>query len=146
MDIAIQSSDKSVSDVTDLASRHQSLQTEFIKNENRVNSAREASSTANSKAKSANDILYELNVEFKNISTALEIKSNFIGNGKDLAMDLQKRANELATSASNKLASISGMMYSKKSLNKPFCIFAIFQMLKKNLKILRDVYLHYHKN
>ncbi len=107
MDVAIQSSDKSVTDVTDLAARHQALQTDFIKNENRVNSAREASRSANGKASSANDVLYGLNNEFKNVSMALKSKSDVIGNGKDLAVDLQKRANELANSASNKLASIS---------------------------------------
>jgi hypothetical protein len=46
MDEAILSSDTSVSDVRDLSGRQQSLQTGFIKNENRVNSAREAAVTA----------------------------------------------------------------------------------------------------
>ena len=42
MDEAILSSDRSVSDVRDLSARQQSLQTGFIMNENRVNSARDA--------------------------------------------------------------------------------------------------------
>ena len=42
MDQAISSSDSSVSDVRDLSTRQQDLQTNFIKNENRVSAAREA--------------------------------------------------------------------------------------------------------
>ena len=46
MDEAILSSDRSVSDVRDLSARQQSLQTGFIMNENRVNSARDAAVAA----------------------------------------------------------------------------------------------------
>ena len=42
MDQAISSSDSSVNDVRDLSTRQQDLQTNFIKNENRVSAAREA--------------------------------------------------------------------------------------------------------
>ena len=37
-----------------------------------------------------------------------QVKTNDIGRAKDLAVDLQRRANELATSASNKMANIYG--------------------------------------
>ena len=46
MDEAILSSDRSVSDVRDLSARQQGLQTSFIMNENRVNSARDAAVAA----------------------------------------------------------------------------------------------------
>ena len=46
MDQAILSSDRSVSDVVDLSTRQQRLQTGFIMNENRVNSARDAAVAA----------------------------------------------------------------------------------------------------
>lgn len=106
MDEAILSSDRSVSDVRDLSARQQSLQTGFIMNENRVNSARDAAVAAKDLASSANAELYQLNAEFKNVSSSLEVKTNDIGRAKDLAVDLQRRANELATSASNKMANI----------------------------------------
>ena len=106
------SADTSVSDVRDLAVRQQTLQTGFIKNENRVNSARDAAKTAKGKASNANVELYQLNHEFKNVSTSLESKTAVIGSAKDIAVDLQKRANELATSASNKMANIYGIKIS----------------------------------
>ena len=39
-----------------------------------------------------------------------QVKTNDIGRAKDLAVDLQRRANELATSASNKMANIYGKL------------------------------------
>ena len=39
------------------------------------------------------------------------MKTDEIGRAKDLAVDLQRRANELATSASNKMANIYGRSY-----------------------------------
>ena len=39
-----------------------------------------------------------------------QVKTNDIGRAKDLAVDLQRRANELATSASNKMANIYGRL------------------------------------
>ena len=138
MDEAILSSDRSVSDVRDLSARQQSLQTGFIMNENRVNSARDAAVAAKDlvkvtlysyyhyqrkilkflkknisnypQASSANAELYQLNSEFKNVSSSLDVKTNDIGRAKDLAVDLQRRANELATSASNKMANIYGRL------------------------------------
>ena len=108
MSQAIQSSDNSVADVTDMTIRHQTLLTEFIKNENRVNAAREAAGTAKEKASGANAVLYQLNNAFKNVTNGLQTKTLAIGNAKDRAVDLQKRANALATSSSNKLSSING--------------------------------------
>ena len=61
-------------------------------------------------ASSANAELYQLNSEFKNVSSSLDVKTNDIGRAKDLAVDLQRRANELATSASNKMANIYGKL------------------------------------
>ena len=57
MDSATQSSDMFVADVTDLTGRHQALQTDFIKNENRVNAAREAAREAKENASGANQVL-----------------------------------------------------------------------------------------
>ena len=107
---AINSADTSVYDVRDLSTRQQTLQTNFIKNENHITSAREAAEMAKDQASNANKILYELNKEFKNVSDSLESKTSVIGQSKYRAVDLQKRANELATSASNKMASIRGEM------------------------------------
>ena len=53
-------------------------------------------------------VLYTLNNEFKNVSGILQEKSDAIGGAKDKAVDLQKRANELANSATNKMSSIIG--------------------------------------
>jgi len=60
MDRAVSSSDQSVVDVQFLAARHQPLQTDFIKNENRVNASREAAAQAKEKASAANAVLYEV--------------------------------------------------------------------------------------
>jgi hypothetical protein len=45
---------------------------------------------------------------FQNVSEVLAEKTTTIGGAKDLAMDLQKRANDLAGLASNKLSFLSG--------------------------------------
>ena len=45
---------------------------------------------------------------FKNVSEVLAEKTQTIGGAKDLALDLQKRANDLAAQASNKLSFLSG--------------------------------------
>lgn len=68
----------------------------------------QAASAAKAKASSANSVLYQLNIEFKNVSAGLDEKTESIGEAKDSAVDLQRRANELATSATNKLSSIYG--------------------------------------
>ncbi len=109
MDEAIVSSDSSMADVSDLVARHKTLQTDFIKNENRVKAAREAAASAKQKAFTATSVLYQLNNDFKNVSSSLEQKTKVIGSAKDQAVDLQRRANQLATSATNKLRSINGI-------------------------------------
>ena len=48
---------------------------------------------------------------FQNVSEVLAEKTTTIGGAKDLAMDLQKRANDLAGLASNKLSFLSGKFY-----------------------------------
>ena len=61
------------------------------------------------KANKASSDLYKLNADFFNVSTSLTAKSDKIGRSKDRALDLQKRANNLANSASSKLASLLDM-------------------------------------
>ena len=73
-----------------------------------MKSAREAAATAKDRASAANAVLYELNNEAKNVTAVLGEKTGVIGGAKDLAVDLQKRANEVANSATNKLSSIYG--------------------------------------
>ncbi len=73
--------------------------------------AREVAAAAREVASGANAVLYKLNNEFKNVSTSLADKTGLIRGAKDLAIDLQRRANELATSATNKLASIYGLWH-----------------------------------
>ena len=108
MDTAINAADKLVLDVSELALKQRRLQTDYIKNENRVTAATEAALKAKTKADKANTELYQLNNGFKNVSIVLEEKTNTIGGAKDLALDLQRRANELAAQASNKLSFLSG--------------------------------------
>ncbi len=108
MESAVNAADLSVIDVQDLALRQKSLQTDYIKNENRVKSATDAALKAKSQADKANTELYQLNNGFKNVSGSLVEKTAKIGGAKDLAVDLQRRANELAASATNKLAYLRG--------------------------------------
>ena len=54
---------------------------------------------------------------FKNVSEVLGEKTGTIGGAKDLAMDLQKRANDLAAQASNKLSFLSGKIQIDRMLN-----------------------------
>lgn len=110
MEKATNAADTSVTDVGDLAARQQQLQTEYIKNENRVKLAKEAAADAKARAEKANADLYELNNGFKNVSTALDAKTRLIGTAKDLAVDLQRRANTLSNSATNKLANLYGKL------------------------------------
>ena len=100
--------DRLVYDVQEMGVKQQSLQTNYIKNENRVTKATEAALKAKSQADKANTELYQLNNGFKNVSGALDTKTTTIGSAKDLAVDLQRRANDLAAQASNKLSFLSG--------------------------------------
>ncbi len=112
MDEAVSTADESVLGVAELAASSQPLQTDFMRNEVKVTAAREAAAKAKEKASAANAVLYQLNNAFKNVSATLDDKTRVIGGAKDLAVDLQKRANDLATSATNKLASIYGKVVS----------------------------------
>ena len=105
---AISKADNLVLDVSGLGMRQTSLQRDYTKNENRVLSATEAALKAKTKADKANTELYQLNNGFKNVSGTLEEKTVTIGGAKDLALDLQKRANDLAAQASNKLTYLTG--------------------------------------
>ena len=111
MDTAVNAADKLVLDVQELALKQRKLQTDYIKNENRVTAATEAALKAKTQADKANTELYQLNNGFKNVSGVLSEKTGTIGGAKDLALDLQRRANELAAQASNKLSFLSGKFY-----------------------------------
>ena len=111
MDNAINKADFLVMDVQGLGLRIQNLQTDYTKNEQRVESATDAALKAKIKANNANTELYQLNNDYKNVSGSLEEKTRTIGGAKDLAIDLQKRANDLAGQASNKLNYLSGTRF-----------------------------------
>jgi chromosome segregation ATPase len=93
--------------VSEVKRQQVNLQRDHIKNENRVNYATEAAIKAKAQADNANTELYHLNKGFQNVSEVLAEKTTTIGGAKDLAMDLQKRANDLAGLASNKLSFLS---------------------------------------
>jgi len=111
MEIAVHAADNLVLSVSDLGLKQVNLQRDHIKNENRVNNAAEAAMKAKAQADNANTELYHLNNGFKNVSERLAEKTQTIGGAKDLAMDLQKRANDLAAQASNKLNFLSDVEY-----------------------------------
>ena len=87
-----------------------------------MKSAREAAATAKDRASAANAVLYELNNEAKNVTAVLGEKTGVIGGAKDLAVDLQKRANEVANSATNKLSSIYGEILAADALLVAFLL------------------------
>jgi chromosome segregation ATPase len=109
MEAATGVSDETFQRTEDLVRRQKSLQTAFIANDNHVKSAQTAAEMAMNKANKASSDLYKLNADFFNVSTSLTAKSDKIGRSKDRALDLQKRANNLANSASSKLASLLDM-------------------------------------
>ena len=115
MENAIFKADSLVMDVQGLGLRIQNLQTDYTKNEQRVESATDAALKAKIKANNANTELYQLNNDYKNVSGSLEEKTRTIGGAKDLAIDLQKRANDLAGQASNKLNYLSGTRFLPKN-------------------------------
>ena len=92
-----------------LLKEQKGLQTIYIANENHVKSAKAAAEMAMNKANKANSDLYKLNTDFFEVSSSLAQKSGKIGSAKDRALDLQKRANNLANSASSKLANLQDM-------------------------------------
>ena len=109
MEAATGVSDETFQRTEDLLRRQKSLQTAYIANDNHVKSAQTAAEMAMSKANKANADLYKLNADFFNVSASLAAKSEKIGRSKDRALDLQKRANNLANSASSKLSSLLDM-------------------------------------
>ena len=68
----------------------------------------EAAEDAKEKAQEANNDLYLLNTGFKNVSDTLTEKTREVTDAKDKAMDLQRRANLLSNSATNKLDNLKG--------------------------------------
>jgi len=104
---AVNAADRLVYDVQELALKQRKLQTDYIENENHVTAATEAALKAKTQADKANTELYQLNNGFKNVSGVLDTKTTTIGGAKDLALELQRRANELAAQASNKLSFLS---------------------------------------
>ena len=78
-------------------------------------------------------IFFYLFKGFQNVSEVLAEKTTTIGGAKDLAMDLQKRANDLAGLASNKPSFLSGKFCSQLPdvfTNEEFQIFINFVMPK----------------
>ena len=65
---------------------------------------------------------------FQNVSEVLAEKTTTIGGAKDLAMDLQKRANDLAGLASNKLSFLSGKLCSQFSSDSKFLLTLYYQI------------------
>ena len=108
MSNAVGKADSLVYDVTELMAKQRKLQADYITNENRVKLATDAAIQAKTQADKANTELYQVNNGFRNVSGKLEIKGQSIGGAKDLALDLQKRANNLANFATNKISVIRG--------------------------------------
>jgi chromosome segregation ATPase len=109
MEAATGLSDDTFRRTEDLLRRQKSLQTAHIANDNHVKAAQAAAETAMAKANRANADLYKLNADFFNVSASLVAKGDKIGRSKDRALDLQRRANNLANSASSKLTSLLDM-------------------------------------
>ena len=89
----------------------------LARNETLTNSIKISDSTGELAEKGRNDGInfnarvVKLNNDYKNVSGSLEEKTRTIGGAKDLAIDLQKRANDLAGQASNKLNYLSGTRF-----------------------------------
>ena len=108
MNNAVSLADTLVYEVTDLVATQRKLEQNYITNENRVKLATDAAIQAKTQADKANTELYHVNNGYRNVSSRLEIKGQSIGGAKDLALDLQKRANNLANFATNKISVIRG--------------------------------------
>jgi len=87
----------------DLMEKQKSLQTAYISNENQVKKAQTAAEEAKIQATKANADLYALNSKYRTVSETLTGKEANIGSAKDQALGLQRRANALSNSASQKL-------------------------------------------
>ena len=109
MEVATQLGEDTIRRTEELVKEQKSLQTIYIANENHVKSAQAAAELARNKAIKASNDLYKLNSDFETVSNSLTEKSATIGSAKDRALSLQKRANNLANSASSKLAKLEDM-------------------------------------
>ena len=103
MQDATRISDQTFKDTADLMAKQKALQTAYISNENHVKKAQTAAESAKIQASKANSDLYALNSKFKEVSESLTQKEDKIGSAKDQALSLQRRANKLSNSASQKL-------------------------------------------
>ena len=103
MQDATRISDQTFKDTADLMAKQKALQTAYISNENHVKKAQTAAESAKTQASKANSDLYALNSKFKEVSESLTQKEDKIGSAKDQALSLQRRANKLSNSASQKL-------------------------------------------
>ena len=108
MNNAVSKADTLVMEVTELVGKQTKLQGDYFTNENRVKLATEAAIQAKTQADRANTELYGVNIGYRDVSDQLEVKGQSIGGAKDLALDLQRRANNLANSATNKISLIRG--------------------------------------
>jgi len=109
MDAAITLSDQTFADTRDLLDKQKLLQTAYISNENHVKKAQTAAEGAKAHAQKANADLYKLNSGFKKVSDSLTNKESNIGDAKNRALALQRRASTLSNSASQKLADLLDM-------------------------------------
>merc|ERR1712088_342315 len=109
MQDATRISDKTFADTEALMEKQKALQTAYISNENHVKKAQTVADGAKSLASKANSDLYALNSKFRTVSESLTQKENKIGSAKDRALSLQRRANKLSNSASQKLADLLDM-------------------------------------
>lgn len=109
MQDATRISGKTFTDTQQLMVKQKALQTAYISNENHVKKAQTAADSAKTQAYQANQDLYQLNSKFKQVSESLTQKEGNIGSAKDQALSLQRRANKLSNSASQKLADLLDM-------------------------------------
>ena len=110
MNNAVNQADTLVMEVQELFGKKKKLQADYITNERRVKSATDAAIQAKTQADRANTELYQVNNGFRNVSGKLEVKGQSVQGAKDLALDLARRANNLANSATNKISVIRGNM------------------------------------
>jgi len=109
MQDATQISEETFAGTKKLIEKQKALQTAYISNENHVKKAQTAADGAKTLASKANSDLYALNSKFRTVSDSLAQKENKIGSAKDRALSLQRRANTLSNSASQKLADLNDM-------------------------------------
>ena len=109
MDEATRAADFSEEEVGRLSERLRKLQSSYITNDNHVKKAKDAAEKARKEVAAANEDLYPLNAGYKKVNDTLKVKTDLIGSAKDRAMELQRIANSLANSASNKLDLLTGI-------------------------------------